>query len=337
MSAIAIGGDGADADALGAQASGVAAIALGADADARADNSIAFGAGAVAVQAGAIAFGAGADAQRTNSLALGTNAAAGEFSAAFGENATATQAGGVAFGTSANAGFLSTSIGRVAISRDNAVAIGFSSFAENNAVAVGDDSTASGDSSVALGRQAMATQAGSTAIGAGAATTAANQVTLGGTGSSVRIGDIDASTAAQLGPVDAVTVDANGTLGRQSVATAASVDNVRVALNAVAQVSTAQFDALSGRVQAIDFQLDQLDDDVRSGVAAAMALTDAPMPSQPGKTSYIGKGATFRGEFGFSLGLTQRLNSDQPFAISASVSHAGGNNTGASVAFSGEF
>jgi hypothetical protein len=61
------------------------------------------------------------------------------------------------------------------------------------------------------------------------------------------------------------------------------------------------------------------------------------MPSAPGKTSYIAKGAVFRGELGFSLGLMHRFDSDQPFALSASVARAGGDNTSATVAFSGEF
>lgn len=68
-----------------------------------------------------------------------------------------------------------------------------------------------------------------------------------------------------------------------------------------------------------------------------MAQADAPMPSAPGKTSYTGKGAMFRGEAAFSLGLTHRLNLDVPLAVMASVSHAGDKNTGVTVGFSGEF
>ena len=56
---------------------------------------------------------------------------------------------------------------------------------------------------------------------------AADQVTLGGAGSSVRIGDIAASTAAQSGPVNAVTVDASGTLGTGAVASAAQLGAVQ--------------------------------------------------------------------------------------------------------------
>jgi len=109
-------------------------------------------------------------------------------------------------------------------------------------------------------------------------------------------------------------------------------------------VTDAQFNALSGRVDGLEGAIGTLFDlsstqrkETRQGIAAAMALADAPMPSAPGKTSYIGKGAVYRGELAFSLGITHRLDTDSPFAISASVSHAGGKDTGASVAFSGEF
>lgn len=66
-------------------------------------------------------------------------------------------------------------------------------------------------------------------------------------------------------------------------------------------------------------------------------MTDAPMPSEPGKTSYAAKGSVFRGEFAIGASLSHRLDTDSPFALTAGISHAGGKNTGASVGFSGEF
>ena len=73
------------------------------------------------------------------------------------------------------------------------------------------------------------------------------------------------------------------------------------------------------------------------GIAAAMAQAEPPMPSAPGRTSYAGKGAVWRGEYAFSLGLAHRLDTDQPFALSASIAHAPGASTGATVGFAGEF
>jgi len=161
---------------------------------------------------------------------------------------------------------------------------------------------------------------------------------IGGAGSSVAVGDIDASTAAQSGQLYAVTVDDSGTLGKGSaLASAQAVASLGNNFRQVASFHDAEITALNGRVDALDFQLEDLDSDIRRGVAAAMAQADAPIPSAPGKTSYMGKGSTFRGEFAFSLGLAHRLDTDSPFALTASLSHAGGKNTGATVGFTGEF
>jgi autotransporter adhesin len=179
-------------------------------------------------------------------------------------------------------------------------------------------------------------------VGFEAATTRVNQVTLGGDGSSVRVGDIDASTDAQVGPVDVVTVDANGTLGRQQAASAQSVSNVRVALNAVAQVSDAQFNALSVRTSTLEGRVDTLfdlsdtvDRDAKRGIASIAAQANPHFPSAAGKTSYASNVATYRGEVGFSAGLTHRFEAD--FAITAGVTYAGGNSTSVRAGIAGEF
>ncbi len=160
-------------------------------------------------------------------------------------------------------------------------------------------------------------------MGAGAQTTAANQVALGGTGSSVRIGDIEASTLAQVGPVDVVTVDANGTLGRQSVATAASVDNVRVSMNAMQAITDAQFQSLSNSVSALDarvtglaFDLAELDTRSRGGIAAAMAM-GGTMVVPDSTFSVSANISTYRGEQGFSGSIAARVS--ERIYISASV------------------
>jgi autotransporter adhesin len=221
-------------------------------------------------------------------------------------------------------------------------AVGLSAVAGNTATAVGRSSHATGFESTAVGANAVAAQTGSTAIGRGATTTASNQVTLGGTGSAVRIGDIAASTAAQQGPVQAVTVDGNGVLGRQSVATAAAVDNIRVSMNALAVVTDAQFDQLSGRVGLLEGQIagafdlaETIDQDAKRGIAAIAAQANPHFPSEAGKTSYASNVATYRGEVGVSLGLMHRLPGD--VAITAGVTYAGGNSTAIRAGIAGEF
>ncbi|MEL6738283.1 MAG: hypothetical protein AAFO28_05110, partial [Pseudomonadota bacterium] len=156
-----------------------------------------------------------------------------------------------------------------------------------------------------------------------ATTTAANQVALGGTGSSVRIGDIAASTAAQTGPVDVVTVDGSGVLGRQQVATAASVDNIRVSMDALSQVTETQFNSLQTQVVGLDnrltgleFQLEEVDARLSGGVAAAAALGSAiAMPDKSFTLS--GNVASFAGEQGFALSGTARVNDS--FAFGAGI------------------
>ena len=167
--------------------------------------------------------------------------------------------------------------------------------------AIGDDARATGTNSTALGSRATASFANSTAVGSGAITTAPNQVSLGGPGTSVRIGDIAASTAAQSGPVGLATIDGSGTLG---------VD-----------LTT----------------LPALRREARQGVAAAVAIGNAPMPSAPGRTSYVFNLATFRGEQAVGGSIMHRLPTSTPFAITAGFSYARNRNNAARVGVAGEF
>lgn len=201
----------------------------------------------------------------------------------------------------------------------NATAIGRDSTASGqNSTALGSGATASGDRSTALGSNAQATHTNATVIGYGAVSTANNQVTLGGGGTSVRFGDIAASTAAQTGPVSLVTVDASGTLGTSSF-------------------SMPSLDALQAGVDTL-FDLRNLDRrDMRSGIAAAFAMANPSFPSAPGRTSYVLNAATFRGQQAVSAGLMHRLNTAEPMAISAGISYAGHGNNGARIGLAGEF
>ncbi len=199
--------------------------------------------------------------------------------------------------------------------------LGWSTDAGEGGTAVGYDSTASGANSTALGYQATTVHEGSTAIGANATTTAANQLMLGASGTSVVIADLDASTAAQSGPVDVVTVDANGTLGRQDVASAAWVEAIHTSMESIAAVTDAQFDALNGevaqlagrvsllggRVDALEFGLDELATQTSGGIAASMAF-GGTMVVPDSTFSMSLNAATYNGQQGFSGSLTARLS-----------------------------
>ncbi|MEM6858144.1 MAG: YadA-like family protein, partial [Pseudomonadota bacterium] len=134
---------------------------------------------------------------------------------------------------------------------------------------------------------------------------------------------IAASTAAQEGPVDVVTVDGNGVLGRQQAATAASVANIRVSMNALSQVSEAQFAtlensvlALDGRLTGLEFQLQDVDQRLTGGIAASMALGgQMVVPDSTFSVSF--NASTYQGEQGFAGSIS--LRASERVYISAGV------------------
>ena len=153
---------------------------------------------------------------------------------------------------------------------------------------------------------------------------------LGGAGSSVAIGDIAASDAAQTGEEQFVTVDANGTLGVSNAATAASVQNVRVAVESVAAISDAQFNALSNRVTDLGFRMEELDESLSGGIAAAAALGSAIV--MPDKSFVLsGNVANYNGEQGFAMNFTGRVSD----SVAVGAGFAGSTGDGEVIAQAG--
>lgn len=284
----------------------------------------------------ATAFGTGTAAMGDYASAVGGLAIAnGERATAIGSQAEAAALGATAVGGQAIAsGMASTALGQLAeATAPAATALGHNADAFGVAsTAVGVRAAATGIGSTALGRLATASHAGAAAIGSGAATTAANQVALGGTGSSVRVGDIAASSAAQTGERSIMTVDANGTVGRDT-ALFATVGG----LQATSASQAATIDLLDNRVASL-FDLGDIDRrDMRQGIAAATAMGQAPFPSGPGRTSYVLNGAMFRGEGAIGGSLMHRLDSDTPIAIGVGFSFAGKKNNAFRAGIAGEF
>jgi hypothetical protein len=95
------------------------------------------------------------------------------------------------------------------------------SFQPNQTTALGANTIASANTATALGFAANALHAGSTAIGSGATTTRANQVMVGTVSDTYTMPGINsaASSAAQSGPTQFVTTDANGNLASDNGAT----------------------------------------------------------------------------------------------------------------------
>ncbi|TCJ32185.1 hypothetical protein E0504_44430 [Parafrankia sp. BMG5.11] len=313
------------ATALGASSlsSGAQATSVGYRASALGASATAIGANARAVTAEVTAVGASSSAQGERTTALGANSSAGSLqSIAVGYNAQATAFKSIAIGANAVSTSQGVAIGDAAIaSGPRSTVVGESSTANgadalvfgsntlatgNGAMSVGARSSANGVNATAIGYAASAQQAGATAVGTGATTTAANQVTLGATGSSVRIGDIAASTAAQSGPVQAVTVDANGTLGRQAVATTAALNEVSTRMISALAVTDSQFADLSNRVGNLENRLDAMSGEMRGGIAAAMAL-GGTMVAPDSTISMSFNLATYRGEQGYSGAIVGRV------------------------------
>ena len=303
-------------------ASGNFATARGPASAALGNFATAFGGLAIANGERSAAFGSQTEAVGIGATAIGDQAiASGPAATALGQLAEAVGPAATALGHNADAfGIATTAVGV------RAAATGTAS------TAVGRFAAAGGVNTTALGSGATATQAGSTAIGFGSATTAANQVSLGGTGSSVRIGDIAASTAAQAGTLGVATVDANGTLGRDTTL----LSNV-ASLQSASATQLARLTSLDGSVTSLFDLRDQDREDSRRGIAAATAMGQASFPSAPGKTSYVLNGAVFRGEAAFGGSLMHRFDTDTPIALGVGVSIAGKKNNAFRAGVAGEF
>ncbi|MBU2418650.1 MAG: YadA-like family protein, partial [Alphaproteobacteria bacterium] len=139
------------------------------------------------------------------------------------------------------------------------------------------------------------------------------QVALGGAGSTYTLAGIGstASRAAQSGDTRYVTADAGGNL-------------------ALADFGPAAIDQLDRQMRA-DRQ------ETRRGIATAIAIGTAPIPSRPGRTSYVLNGATYRDEQAIGGAIARRLDLDAPLALTAGFSYGGGDNAAFRVGIAGEF
>jgi hypothetical protein len=218
---------GGNSVALGRQstADGANGVAVGAQARASgADGSTAVGQTSIASGFTSTAIGALSVATQSQSTATGhLSAATGTNSSAFGQLSLAGCPGTGFFNLPCAAGVAdnTTAIGQASTATaNNATALGQASTANAiGATAVGQGTTASGTNSLALGVGASATNNNASAIGEGATTTRDNQVVIGTKTNTYTTPGITsaASSAAQAGPLEIVTTDANGNLAAQAI------------------------------------------------------------------------------------------------------------------------
>ena len=124
-----------------------------------------------------------------------------------------------------------------------------------------------------------------------------------------------------------VTVDANGVLGRAAIAMEPFGKGP----------SSMEMIAISGRMGALESQLDGIDRSFRQGIAATVAMTPVQIPSAPGRFSYALNGAAYRGQYATGGSMMYRLNTKSPMAVGVGFSRAGGKNGAVRVGIAGEF
>lgn len=312
-------------------ATGVAASSFGAASTASADSSTAIGSGTQATGTGSSAIGMNSRATGANTTAVGMNSAAqfeGSTAIGAGARALADPTTAVGYQALASGNDASAFGAYAAATATNATALGRSAQAGgSDSTAIGVAASASGAGSVALGQGASAAQVNAVAIGAGVNTVRPNQVAIGSGQNTYTLAGIasTASNAAQTGSTRFVTTDAAGNLGT-AVSGPGSVD------------------ALANQVSALGTSLTQLSQfavaarhEARSGIASAMAMSSAPMPSAPGRTSWAANGATFKGEWASGFALAHRLDTAVPMAVTVGYSYGDAAKHGVRMGLAGEF
>ena len=232
---------------------------------------------------------------------------------------------------------------------NNAVAIGKTSVASGlGATTMGFGASASAQGATAFGQGANASAKNAMAIGNAAVATVENSVALGANSTTTKQTDVKGDT---VGGID--YADAGGTAGGVVSVGAGTGATRQIQSVAAGQVSETSTDAVNGSqlyatnqaIGVLSNSINQLSNQVtanrkeaRAGVAAAMALTSAPMPSAPGKTSWAGNTATYKGEYSVGFSFAHRLNTNIPVALTAGVAFSPGtNNVGGRVGMTGEF
>lgn len=248
----------------------------------------------------------------------------GDSNTAIGDGAGSyvTGSGNLAMGQAAGTGTStavltvdrSTAVGNRAVAYGNdAIAMGTNAVAgvagQNTSVvgsiAIGSRATSTGAGSVAFGEGAVANQANSVALGRGSVASAPNTVSVGAPGAERRITNV----APGIALTDAVNV------GQMQ----------------------AGIGALQPQIDSLNQSVQRYRTEARQGIAAAMALTPAPLPSMPGKISWALNGADFMGQFGFGGSLALRLDVPFPLALTAGYAYGSDDAHGGRVGLQGEF
>jgi hypothetical protein len=109
-------------------------------------------------------------------------------------------------------------------------------------------------------------------------------------------------------------------------------NNVGSALSSLSD----RIDKLNSAVSGLQDTIYQNRQEARGGIASAMAMGYAPLPSKPGRTSWAVNVAGFKGIAAFGFAMAHRVNTDIPLAVTVGLSTSERNTSGR-IGLSGEF
>jgi len=104
--------------------------------------------------------------------------------------------------------------------------------------------------------------------------------------------------------------------------------------------SAADLQAANGRINQVFQQLQQTQQQMAQlyrGIAAAVAIGSAPMPSAPGRLSWSINASAFQSDLGAGLSFAYRLPTPVPMAVTASYGNGGGIANVGRIGLMGEF
>jgi hypothetical protein len=153
-----------------------------------------------------------------------------------------------------------------------------------------------------------------------------------------QIANLETTTVTHTTQIATLQTDLTAETATRITADAALQTNI----DAEAATRAAADTALQTNVAGLQTDIDTLFDlrsrdrrEARRGTAAAVAMSEAPMPSRDGGIAYSLHGATYRGQYALGGSLKYRIN--RAVALDVGLSHAGHKDTAARVGISGEF
>ena len=272
-------------------------MAIGVNTKATGHSGIAIGTSTTSAGESATAVGTLSNADGVAATAFGQGAqAVGNVTTAAGQKARATAQGATALGTGAVASAMySTATGAA------------SSASGQSSVAYGLQSKASANSAVAIGSRATASHAGSVALGAGSETAEAvgtNSATVNGVSYSGFAGTNPRSTVS-VGYAGGERTITNVAAGRISTTSTDAINGSQLyQVAARSQGNSTAITNLQNQVNGIGNRLNDMDKDLRAGIAGATAIAFLQRPNEAGKSMVSAAVGGYRNEQAIAVGLS---------------------------------